>query len=285
MHKPLISVVIPVFNRENLIKKAIESVLCQTYSNYELIIVDDGSRDNTKKILRQYQITYPHIIKVIYSRNKGVSCARNIGIAKARGEYLAFLDSDDLWISSKLCEQIDFMLKKNLDICQTEEIWVRNNVRVNSKNKHKKKSGKIFYDSLVLCIISPSAVMIKKTVFENIGMFDEKLLACEDYDLWLRISLYYPIYTMSKSLIIKNGGHADQLSRKYWGMDRFRVYSMLKILRKEKQLDCFKKRALYYYLSDKAKVVASGAKKRKKIFLFFQYIIISRYYQKKWDKS
>ncbi|MEI7943170.1 MAG: glycosyltransferase family 2 protein, partial [Candidatus Riflemargulisbacteria bacterium] len=128
-----------------------------------------------------------------------------------------------------------------------------------------------------------SAVMIKKDVFNKVGMFDEKLLACEDYDLWLRISLSYPIYTMADKLITKKGGHFDQLSTKYWGMDRFRIYSMIKLLKAEKHLDERKKAGLYYYISEKAKVVAIGAKKRLKFFSWFKYWMISDYYKKEWE--
>ncbi len=282
MTDPRVSVIIPVFNRPIMVKEAIDSVLAQTFNNFELILVDDGSQNETKQILRQYQATYPQKISIIFCEHSGVSSSRNAGIKRATGEFIAFLDSDDLWISSKLEKQIQFMEQNGVDVCQTEERWVRNGKQVNPMKKHAKRSGKIFFDCLPLCIVSPSAVMIKKSVFEKVGMFDEKLPACEDYDLWLRISLHYPIYTMTDKLITKKGGHSDQLSSKYWGMDRFRIYSMVNLLKNNQNLDDRKQAALFYYISEKAKVVAMGAKKRWKLFSWFKYWMISDYYQIVW---
>ena len=283
MTDPRVSVIIPVFNRPLMLYDAIDSVLAQTFDNYELILVDDGSQEETKKILRQYQASYPQKIKIIFCKHSGVSASRNVGIKHSVGEFVAFLDSDDLWISSKLEKQLNFMEQTRIDICQTEEKWVRNGKHFNPMKKHAKRSGKIFFDCLPLCIVSPSAVMIRKEVFDKVGMFDEKLLACEDYDLWLRISLFYPIYTMIDKLITKKGGHPDQLSAKYWGMDRFRIYAMVKLLKSKQVLDDRKKAGLYFYISEKAKVIALGAKKRRKYFSWFKYWMISDYYKKEWD--
>lgn len=283
MTDPRVSVIIPVFNRPIMVKEAIESVLLQTFQDFELILVDDGSQNETKQLLRQYQASYPQKIIVIFCEHSGVSKTRNVGIKRARGEFIAFLDSDDLWITSKLEKQILFMESKKLLVCQTEEVWIRNGKRVNPMKKHVKRSGKIFFDCLPLCIVSPSAVMIKRDVFEKVGMFNEKLLACEDYDLWLRILMYYPVYTMSEKLITKKGGHSDQLSSKYWGMDRFRIYSMVNLLKAFPEMDNFKKAGVYYYISEKAKIVSMGAKKRWKIFSWFKYWMISDYYKKEWE--
>ncbi|MDD4527788.1 MAG: glycosyltransferase family A protein [Candidatus Margulisbacteria bacterium] len=283
MTDPRVSVIIPVFNRPMMLREAVDSVLAQKFNDFELILVDDGSQEKTKKILRQYSESYPQKIKVFFCEHRGVSAARNAGIAKARGDFLAFLDSDDLWISSKLEKQLQFMDQKGAAVCQTQERWVRNGKNVNPMKKHTKRSGKIFFDCLPLCIVSPSAVMIKKDVFDKVGLFDEKLLACEDYDLWLRISLLYPIYTMPEKLITKKGGHSDQLSSKYWGMDRFRIYSMVNLLKSGASLDDRKKAGLFYYISEKAKVIAIGAKKRWKLFSWFKYWMISDYYKKEWE--
>ncbi len=283
MIDPRVSVIIPVFNRPLMVRDAIDSVLSQTFNNFELILVDDGSQEETKNILRQYQGSYPQKIKIIFCKHSGVSASRNVGIKHSVGEFIAFLDSDDLWISSKLEKQLQFMEQNRVDICQTEEKWVRNGKQVNPMKKHAKRSGKIFFDCLPLCIVSPSAVMIRREVFDKVGMFDEKLLACEDYDLWLRISLFYSIYTMTDKLIIKKGGHVDQLSTKYWGMDRFRIYAMVKLLKSKDGLDDRKKAGLYYYISEKARVIALGSKKRRKYFSWFKYFMISDYYKKEWD--
>lgn len=221
-----VSVIIPTFNRAIMLKNAIDSVLAQEFDDFELIVIDDGSTDNTPEIIRSYGTG----IKSIQTGNKGVSAARNRGIETASGDLIAFLDSDDLWLPGKLAAQVEFF-KTNPEalICQTEEIWIRNRIRVNPMKKHKKKSGNIFEPSLLLCLVSPSAVMIKKKLFDIAGLFDENLPACEDYDLWLRIGCRFPVYLIDKPLIIKNGGHDDQLS-KMPCLDKYRIASIKKIL-------------------------------------------------------
>ncbi len=194
---PCISVIIPTYNRCWILKEAIDSVLSQKFTDFEIIVVDDGSNDGTAALLSAYgdQIT------IIHQENRGVSAARNAGILIAKGRYIAFLDSDDMWLPEKLSCQVDFFQSHaQAVICQTDEIWIRNNVRVNPKNRHKKPSGMIFEPSLQLCLVSPSAVMIKKSLFDEIGLFNEAFPACEDYDLWLRIALYYPIYLIDRQL-------------------------------------------------------------------------------------
>jgi len=223
---PLVSVIIPTYNRGWILKEAVDSVIAQDFKDFELIVVDDGSTDNTQDILNSYK----EDIIVLKQNNKGVSSARNRGIASASGQYVSFLDSDDLWLPQKLSIQIDFF-NANPDalICQTEEKWIRNGIFVNPKKRHKKLSGDIFEQSLYLCLVSPSAVMIKQNLFEEVGMFDESLPACEDYDMWLRVSCRYPVFLIDTPLIIKRGGHADQLSRSS-GLDRYRIQSLKKII-------------------------------------------------------
>jgi glycosyltransferase involved in cell wall biosynthesis len=266
---PAISVIIPVFNRKTRILKTITSVLQQSFTDFELIIIDDGSTDGTNEVLHEIKKTSPQNIEIIKQVNGGVSSARNAGIIKARGEYIAFCDSDDLWISSKLEEQIMTMRSNSWKICQTEETWIRNGKQVNSMKKHKKCSGDIFIQSLYLCLVSPSAVMIKKEIFNEIGLFDEKLRACEDFDLWLRILLKHPIYLYEKALIYKTGGHDDQLSRKYWGMDRFRIYAIEKHLFTSMRYDY--KKALIDTLIAKTTVLINGSYKRKKWLRYLSY--------------
>ncbi len=225
---PKVSVIIPTYNRLAFLEEAIGSVLSQDYEDYELIVVDDGSTDGTEDMVGRFagRMTF------IRQDNRGVSCARNRGIDNSTGEHIAFLDSDDMWLQYKLSSQMDFFTR-NPDalICHTEEIWVRNGVRVNPMKKHKKYSGMIFERVLPLCIVSPSSVMIRRDLFfHTIGLFDESLPACEDYDLWLRIAARFPIYLLETPLIIKRGGHTDQLSRKFAGLDRFRIKALVKIL-------------------------------------------------------
>jgi glycosyltransferase involved in cell wall biosynthesis len=219
--KPLVSVIIPTYNRGWIVQAAVDSVLDQDFSDYELIVVDDGSNDNTREILG----AYGKGITVLQQSNMGVSAARNSGIAAASGRLIAFLDSDDLWLPGKLSTQVKFF-EENADavINQTQEIWIRNGQRVNPQKRHHKFSGMIFERSLALCLVSPSAVMIKKSLFDTVGVFDEDLPACEDYDLWLRISCRYPVHLIDIPLIIKRGGHDDQLS-KAAGLDKYRIQS------------------------------------------------------------
>jgi len=222
-----ISVVIPIYNRQDLLSRAIDSVLQQTRPADEIIVVNDGSTDGTSKALRQYG----NQIKILNQTNQGVSAARNAGIRNAIGNWIALLDSDDAWLPEKLQQAENFIHKNpETQIFQSEELWVRNGRRVNPKNKHKKIGGDIFSASLPLCIVSPSAVLIHKPLLDEMGLFDESFPVCEDYDLWLRISQRFPFGLDPFPGIIKYGGHADQLSTKYWGMDRFRIRALEKLL-------------------------------------------------------
>ncbi|WP_457744438.1 glycosyltransferase family 2 protein [Sulfurimonas sp.] len=221
-----ITVVIPSYNRYVFLKKAISSVLAQTQSVGEIIIVDDGSTDETSQI----QKDFPQI-KYIYQQNAGVSSARNRGIKSAKNEWIAFLDSDDEWHKEKIKEQTLFhRADPDILMSYTDEVWIRNGVSVKIPKKFKKYGGEIFNECLSHCIIAPSATLIHKKLFVECGYFDEDLEVCEDYDLWLRIAFKHKIGLVDKKLIIKYAGHAEQLSFKHWGMDRFRVQSLEKLL-------------------------------------------------------
>ena len=219
---PLVSVILPTYNRAWTLKEAVDSVLLQDYPNIELIIIDDGSEDNTQKLLEPYK----NEITVLYQENKGVSAARNKGIKKSCGEFIALLDSDDAWNKKKISCQMEFFKNHpEAIICQTEEIWIRNGKKVNPKVKHKKPSGMIFEQSLHLCLVSPSAVMMKRQLFELKGYFNEDFIVCEDYDLWLRVSSTLPVFLIDKPYTIKRGGHKDQLSN-FHSQDKFRIQSL-----------------------------------------------------------
>jgi len=225
---PAVSVIIPTYNRAAMVREAIESVLAQSYADRELIVVDDGSTDGTGAAVAAFlpQLTY------VYQEHKGVSAARNRGAAIARGEYLAFLDSDDLWLKHKLDRQMRFMESHpEALICYTDEIWIRRGVRVNPMKKHRKYSGMIFPYCLPLCIISPSSALFVRRILAEADRFDETLAVCEDYDLWLRIAARHSIYLVDEPLIVKRGGHDDQLSRSRIGQDRYRIAALEKLLK------------------------------------------------------
>lgn len=253
-----VSVIIPTYNRISLLTKALDSVLCQTYSPLEVIVIDDASTDNTRSELES---RYPQV-RYACQTHQGVSAARNTGIKLARSEWIAFLDSDDAWWPYKLAEQVEALERHpGFLICHSDEIWIRNGRRMNPKKKHAKHGGWIFARCLPLCVISPSSVIIHRSVFESVGRFDESLPACEDYDLWLRICARYPVLYVDQPLVTKHSGHGDQLSRKYWGMDRFRIYALEKIINTG-NLGPRNMALAREMLVAKLGIVLSGAKKR-----------------------
>ena len=261
----MISVIIPAYNRASFLNEAIQSVLDQDYfrqyafSSFELLVVDDGSTDNTREIVE----SFGDKVKYHFQEHKGVSAARNLGLDLAQGDYFAFLDSDDLWKKEKMSIQMCFMKAfPKAKVCYTEEIWIRRGIFVNPKKKHQKYSGWIFNKVLPLCIISLSSALFRREVFEEIGKFDEELLACEDYDFGIRLALKYPVYLLTKPLIIKRGGHSDQLSRRYWGMDRFRIKALEKALGLD--LTPHQEMLVKQEMVKKHQILAKGYEKRNK---------------------
>jgi glycosyltransferase involved in cell wall biosynthesis len=257
-----VSVIIPTFNRAEKVVRAVSSVISQNFTDHEIIVVDDGSTDGTKDALAKFmrKIKYIHV-----QSNLGVSSARNTGIKESTAKFISFLDSDDYWLPKKLAEQISFInCNPKVLVCQTEEIWIRNGRRVNPQKKHLKPSGDIFLPSLKLCLVSPSAVMLKRSVLKQVGLFDETLPACEDYDLWLRISCRYPVYLIKRPLVVREGGNPDQLSARYTGMDRFRIKSLAKLIKSgvlnERQLQ-----STYKELLKKCRIYGKGCIKRGKV--------------------
>ncbi len=256
-YEKLVSVIIPTFDRAWVLKTAIDSVLAQIYTPIEIIVINDGSTDNTLDLLAGYG----NKIQVLSQENRGVSAARNMGIQHSRGQYIALLDSDDAWTPDKISCQIDFFDQHpEALICQTEEIWIRNGRRVNPKVKHKKPSGMIFEPSLHLCLVSPSAVMIHKNLFALKGRFDETFLVCEDYDLWLRISAEYPIFLIDKPCTIKHGGHEDQLSAHH-SQDKYRIASIANLIR-SKSLSREQEQMAARVLEEKCRIYGNGCLKR-----------------------
>ena len=221
-----VSLVIPTHNRSATLGRALASVVSQTRAPDEVIVVDDGSDDDAVRLVAtQFGVQY------IFQSHAGVSSARNRGIDAATGEWIAFLDSDDEWLPDKLEHQLQSLSHSPASrISHCNEIWIRGNRRINPKRKHQKSGGWIFSRCLPLCVISPSSALIHRSVFDRVGVFDETLPVCEDYDLWLRICARYSVHYVSQPLVVKHGGHADQLSRRYWGMDRFRIQALESIL-------------------------------------------------------
>lgn len=266
-----ISVVIPVYNRPQSIITCVESVINQSQPVDEIIIVNDGSNDATANSIETLTAQHPAIIRSIQQSNRGVSSARNEGIQHAKHEWIALLDSDDKWLAHKIAT-----FKEHLQqhpeclVFHSNEIWIRNGVRVNAMKKHQKRGGMIFKHCLPLCVISPSAVIIHKQIFDTVGLFDEQLPACEDYDLWLRICHNTPICYVDEALINKFGGHEDQLSRKYWGMDRFRIHALNKLLT-QADLTAENQVMTTAMLCKKLNILLKGAKKHNNSAIIEQF--------------
>ncbi|MET0090366.1 MAG: glycosyltransferase [Candidatus Thiodiazotropha sp.] len=253
-----VSVIIPTHNRVHTLPRALDSVLAQSHAVREIIVIDDGSNDGTPDLMTR------HYSNCVYLRqdNRGVSAARNRGIREANGEWLALLDSDDSWMPEKLERQLGRLTAlPQLRLCHSEEIWIRNGKRVNAMRKHAKQGGQIFEHCLPLCVISPSAALLHHRLFDDYGGFDEELPACEDYDLWLRICSREAVAFVDEPLVVKYGGHEDQLSRRHWGMDRFRVHALRKLLDTQ-HLSSGDRLKTLQTLEQKCRILIQGAEKR-----------------------
>jgi len=257
----MISVIIPTFNRAAFLKKAIESVLSQTYKDFELIIVDDGSYDETPEMLKGFG----NRIRYIREENKGVASSRNLGIENSKRSFIAFLDSDDWWDKKKL----EIQLKKMQEapdylISHTDEVWYKNGKLLNQKKKHRKSNGYIFDKCLSLCSVSMSTVMIRRELFDKVGLFDKNLPCCEDYDFWLRVSSSFPFLLIDRPLTLKDGGRLDQVSSIYaQGIDRFRIESIVKLV-ESGMLNAEKRGLAILQLQKKCLIYGKGCIKHKK---------------------
>ncbi|QPJ66255.1 MAG: glycosyltransferase family 2 protein [Candidatus Nitrohelix vancouverensis] len=274
---PEVSIIVPTYNRKNFLKDCLSSIINQTFRNYEVFVVDDGSSDGTETLTSDF----PQVRFIFLQENGGVSRARNIGVQAARGAYICFLDSDDLWLENKLEVQMEWMRKHPEAMAvHTDEIWIRRGRRVNPMSKHAKHGGDIFERCLPFCIVSPSSILLKKELFDRVGGFDESLPACEDYDLWLRIAAQFRIELIDEKLMIKRGGHADQLSHKHWGMDRFRVRSLLNLL-ESGNLNPSQRSLTIGELAEKCRILALGCDKRGKVQDAEKYrTIMNKYLEK-----
>lgn len=254
---PQVSVIIPVYNRIIPLVRAIKSLQNQIYKNFEILVVDDHSTDNLEDCLKEFTVHY------LKTKGKGVSAARNTGIRAASSEFIAFLDSDDEWLPTKLEEQIEYLSKNpNYSIVHTNEIWIRDNKIVKQNSQQKKMGGRIFSQCTTQCLIAPSSVLIKKSLLDQVGYFDESFPVCEDFDLWLRISAICDIGFLSEELIIKHGGHSDQLSRQFHSMDLWRVRALVKHL-DSKSLSPQEVAALGSSLKNKCEILIKGFEKHR----------------------
>ncbi len=261
----MISVIIPTYNRASFLREAMASVLAQDVlrrphspADIEVLVVDDGSADATREVA----LSFGAIVRYQRLPHRGVSAARNVGLRLARGEYIAFLDSDDLWQKEKLAVQLSFLRAfPEAMVCYTDEIWMKNGLRLNPQLKHQKFSGWIFDKVLPLCLLSLSSCLFRRRVFEEVGDFDESFPVCEDYEFGIRLAWRYPIHLIRRALIIKRGGHPDQLSRQYWGMDRFRVKALEKAL--TLPLEPWQRRLVEAEIVRKCIILVKGFEKRQ----------------------
>jgi glycosyltransferase involved in cell wall biosynthesis len=245
-----VSVVIPTYNRAEMVVRAVDSVLAQSESADQIIVVDDGSSDATQQLLASYH----EQIEVIYQPNRGVSAARNSGIKAARYEWIAFLDSDDCWHKEKLYYQKAFHRKyPEILWSHTLEAWIRNGKTISQKKHHAKPEGACFYESLSFCKIAPSTVMLHRDILEEIGYFDVDLPVCEDYDLWLRILKVYDIGLVHEVLTTKYAGHT-QLSFSDYILDQYRIKALCKHLPEKK---------VHEEIEKKLMILKTGAQKHK----------------------
>jgi len=255
-----LSVIIPTHNRKELTLQAVASVLCQTYSGAECLVIDDGSTDKTAESVRE---AFPSV-RYIRQDHRGVSAARNQGIAEATGLYLAFLDSDDLFTPSKCQRQLEILgTHPEIMLVHTEEIWVRDGAILPQRHCHRRGGGDQFSRSLERCVISPSSVMVHRELFDLVGTFDESMPACEDYDMWLRVTSRFPVQLIPEILVVKRGGHGDQLSRTVPALDYWRLYALVKLIH-ESHLSAAQRELLIQEIGRKSRIVATGRRKRRK---------------------
>ncbi len=269
---PLVSVIVPTYNRYGFLKEALSSVWSQSYESIELIVVDDGSSDGTGEWCRDLKNRNFKYIKISHCGLPGK--VRNVGIGASNGDFIAFLDSDDIWETSKIKKQVFLMKdKSNCIISHTRERWIRNGMEVSQSKQRHKREGNIFKDALVKCIIGPSTVMVKRELFDVVGLFNEELEIAEDYELWLRVTSMFDVCYIDKPLTVKRGGHGDQLSEKYGQIEVFRIRA-LKVfltwfLNRKDRIDTERKEMVlcetYRELARKCNIYAKGCFKRGKL--------------------
>lgn len=198
---PVISVILPTYNCANFLPHSIQSILSQTYNSYEIIVVDDGSTDNTKEVLNPFM---QRINYIKLEQNKGLPAARNIGIKSAQGKYIAFIDADDIWLPEKLQTDIEYLeTYPEISMVYSKHINIGENGRpIDGDTRKRLPSGNIFIQLFSeQNFIITSSVVVKKDVFETTGLLDEQLFNCQDWDMWLRIAFYFKAAGINKTLV------------------------------------------------------------------------------------
>ena len=257
MDNPRVSIIIPAYNRYPLLTEAVESVRAQSFWDYELIVVDDGSDDETPRLRNDEDIRY---LQIPHCGMPGA--VRNRGVEAAQGEYIAFLDSDDLWLPEKLARQVPLLdAQPDVPLIHTREHWRRGAKTVSQKGQKHVREGNIFSDALWKCTIGPSTVLMRKAVFEELGGFDESLEVAEDYEFWLRLTSRYLVSYLDEALTVKRAGDWEQLSEKHGQIEGFRIEALFRLLEQDRlPRDCrHETRAM---LQKKLRIWSTGAIKR-----------------------
>jgi glycosyltransferase involved in cell wall biosynthesis len=215
--QPLISIIIPTYNHAHLISRAIGSLIEQTYPHWEAIIINNFSEDNTVEVIESFQD--PRIILINFRNNGSIAASRNLGVRQAKGEIIAFLDSDDYWYPPKLELSLNELIRSNADFCVNSEMIFINDREIKpifSGSPHELNYSHLLF---VGNIISTSSVVVKKSVLENVGLFneDKKYVTAEDYDLWLRIAQKNYKMTSVKDIM---GGHLEHTNNNSSAVDR-----------------------------------------------------------------
>lgn len=285
-----ISVIVPVFNRPHLLAGALASVMAQTYRDFELVVVDDGSTDETPEVLARVLREVPkeggsppaRTLKIPHCGKPGA--VRNRGAEKARGRHLAFLDSDDRWLPTKLETQVRLHPRAGIvaggatdarpslgagagargpRFSHTRELWVRRGREVSQKGQRHRRSGDLFVDSLKKCIIGPSTVMLERSLFEELGGFREDLEIAEDYELWLRLTHREAVAYLDEALTVKQAGDWDQLSERHGQVEVFRIEGLKGLVEADYFADVPEHQvAAKMELARKCRIYAAGCLKR-----------------------
>jgi len=265
----LVSVVIPTYRRAALVLRAVDSVIAQSFRDFDIWVIDDGGDDNTEELLRSRISENPGIpIHYVHTLNRGVAAARNHGIRLSEGTWIALLDSDDEWMPEKIEKQISFLENNpGIPLVHTGETWIRRGIRVNPPERYRKYGGDVFEKSLPVCMIGPSTALFSRDLFDSTGGFDEEYPVCEDYDFWLRVTSRYDAGFVNEALTVKYGGHSDQLSTRYKMMDYWRIKSMCRIL-EIRELTPGRRDAVLREIRRKGQILLRGCRKhgRKKMY-------------------